>query len=763
MFGGAKEVTSFPFQSFSCWNKLCRVVAYCLRFLFNCKNIIDNRLLGPLSFNEIKLASLCLVKLSQGESFAEEIAYLKSKGVVGQKSKLINLLPFVHTDNTLTVKGRLENSNYSFDKVHPLILSADHYLTKLLFRYEHCRLLHAGPQLLLSSIRESYWVLSARKLARKTVSNCTKCVRVNPKPFTPLMGNLPARRVTPSPPFYNTDVDYAGPLWIANKKRKGSRLSKCYICIFICFSTKCIHMELVTELSTEAFIITMRRFVARCGKPANMYSDNVLIQANIMEVCATPVTTNSARKRQRNTSNWKRNVAKKLRDAFYRTSDKVSQDAFLLKYCTITQTKRRRPKNGTHASKKFQIYCHVRNDSKDNVLVCQPAFLRILGITKHRLAYVMERFFEHGEAPVERKGGDRKSVLYLQRQNAVMNFINQLKCIESHYCRGESARMYLSSDLNIKKLHRMYSELATDEEKVKESYFQYGEKIKRAVDEETKNKIKTEKNIHKARAAAFFSLLKEKGDGLITLSFDCQKKSCITKGSGPKRILFQAALSLQLHHSYRRFQNEKAPLNVKLELVFPVTGHSFLPPDRVFGNIEAKIRKLEVIENPQVYLDLISESSTVIRMGTDCRIFDWKSSLQQVLKLPGQWHFQFKASKRFYLERSLSGNNILVRGEAHYKNDLNVLKSVTKRGQSVRYINLIDINEGNQQLNPLKLRDVNKLLLKHFGEDWRTAEYLEFYNSIIPITLPDIPDENPKQIEEGSGCEFHPEIPSVLI
>lgn len=35
-----------------------------------------------------------------------------------------------------------------------------------------------------------------------------------------------------------------------------------------------------------------------------------------------------------------------------------------------------------------------------------------------------------------------------------------------------------------------------------------------------------------------------------------------------------------------------APMTLKtLELVFPVTGHSYIPPDRVFANIEKKIRK----------------------------------------------------------------------------------------------------------------------------------------------------------------------------
>lgn len=39
-----------------------------------------------------------------------------------------------------------------------------------------------------------------------------------------------------------------------------------------------------------------------------------------------------------------------------------------------------------------------------------------------------------------------------------------------------------------------------------------------------------------------------------------------------------------------------APHHIKeVEIIYPVTGHSFLPPDRVFGNIEKEFRKPEVI------------------------------------------------------------------------------------------------------------------------------------------------------------------------
>jgi len=51
-------------------------------------------------------------------------------------------------------------------------------------------------------------------------------------------------------------------------------ITKGYIAIFVCFATKAVHIEVVTNLTTESFLAALRRFIARRGKPKTMYSDN---------------------------------------------------------------------------------------------------------------------------------------------------------------------------------------------------------------------------------------------------------------------------------------------------------------------------------------------------------------------------------------------------------------------------------------------------------------------------------------------------------
>ncbi|XP_061717737.1 uncharacterized protein LOC133525494 [Cydia pomonella] len=88
------------------------------------------------------------------------------------------------------------------------------------------------------------------------------------------MGNLPAERVTPGYPFYTTGTDFAGPFLITDRKGRGCRITKAYLCIFICFRYKCIHLEAVTQLSKDAFTLCLQWFVSRRGKPKQIFCDN---------------------------------------------------------------------------------------------------------------------------------------------------------------------------------------------------------------------------------------------------------------------------------------------------------------------------------------------------------------------------------------------------------------------------------------------------------------------------------------------------------
>ncbi len=49
---------------------------------------------------------------------------------------------------------------------------------------------------------------------------------------------------------------------------------KAYACIFACFSTKAVHLELYADLTTPEFMSAFQRFTARRGLPLHVYSDS---------------------------------------------------------------------------------------------------------------------------------------------------------------------------------------------------------------------------------------------------------------------------------------------------------------------------------------------------------------------------------------------------------------------------------------------------------------------------------------------------------
>ena len=88
------------------------------------------------------------------------------------------------------------------------------------------------------------------------------------------MGNLPQNRLSFTRPFFNTGVDYCGPFCVKEHRHRNRTKVKTYVAVFVCFSTKALHLELVSDLMIEAFIACLRRFLARRGILNFISSDN---------------------------------------------------------------------------------------------------------------------------------------------------------------------------------------------------------------------------------------------------------------------------------------------------------------------------------------------------------------------------------------------------------------------------------------------------------------------------------------------------------
>lgn len=271
-----------PFElasRYSSWPKLIRVTAYVIRFVSLCRRLKRDASDEPstgsaLSASDCRAAKTFWIKYIQAEVFPKELQSLAANQPIPAKSSLLSLNPVLDRDGIIRVGGRLRHAPQPVSVRHPILL-ASHSLVRLIVAHAHIRSLHAGLQLTLSTVRRDYWILRARSIAKMTLHKCVVCTRERAATPTQLMGNLPAVRISaPKRCFLHCGLDYAGPVLVRASGGRGIKARKAYIALFVCLATRAIHLELVSDYSTPAFLDAFSRFCARRGLPNAIYSDN---------------------------------------------------------------------------------------------------------------------------------------------------------------------------------------------------------------------------------------------------------------------------------------------------------------------------------------------------------------------------------------------------------------------------------------------------------------------------------------------------------
>lgn len=157
---------------------------------------------------------------------------------------------------------------------HPWILPSHSKLTELIIEYEHRRNLHAGADATLAAVRQSYWPIRARSTVCRLLRGCIICFKSRSRPSQQAMGDLLNNRVVPARPFSKVDVDFCGPIYVRESGRRNVKRTKAYVAVFICMVVKAVHLEVVSNMITDAFLGAFKRFVSRRGKLSDVFSDN---------------------------------------------------------------------------------------------------------------------------------------------------------------------------------------------------------------------------------------------------------------------------------------------------------------------------------------------------------------------------------------------------------------------------------------------------------------------------------------------------------
>ncbi|XP_043642531.1 uncharacterized protein LOC122612775 [Drosophila teissieri] len=261
-------------ERFSAFDRALRVLAYVFRFVKSCRRE------GVASSAELTAAELSevqerLIVLTQKNEFPAEYKVLSHKQPVPPASANSNLNPFLDGNGVLRASGRLQASEMlSYDEKHPIILPARCRFAELQVLFIHRISLHGGNQLMIRLIRSKFWIPKLKMLVKRTIHSCRVCVIHKKRLQTQLMGNLPSARSTISRPFTHTGVDFAGPFDVKSYVGRACKITKGHVCVFVCFTTRAIHLEATSDLTTEKFLAAFSRFFARRGCPQHVYSDN---------------------------------------------------------------------------------------------------------------------------------------------------------------------------------------------------------------------------------------------------------------------------------------------------------------------------------------------------------------------------------------------------------------------------------------------------------------------------------------------------------
>ena len=145
-------------------------------------------------------------------------------------------------------------------------------LARLIIANAHEKILHGGTNQVLAQIRTNFWIPASRGKIRKFILNCVKCSRFTAKANMPLMGDLPKSRIdVPTKAFQDVGIDFGGHFICKGIHTKSI---KAYLALFVCFASRAVHLEAVSDLTTQACIAALRHFTARGERPAMIYTDN---------------------------------------------------------------------------------------------------------------------------------------------------------------------------------------------------------------------------------------------------------------------------------------------------------------------------------------------------------------------------------------------------------------------------------------------------------------------------------------------------------
>ena len=240
------------------------MTAYVFRFVHN----LNSECLDHYKWTN---AQLYLIRGIQRLTYREKlaIAYLLKKQP--KCPPLVRQPRLYHDDNQLIrCGGRIHSAPSTELAKFPFLLPSICLFTDMIVMATHRRLHYGGVSVTTTALRQVYWIpqhVGTSGNCYDAVLHATSCWANYIELLT-----LPLCQRSMSlsfPPFTVTGVDFTSALYIKDRAEE----SKVYICILICATTCALHIEVVTDLTVDTFLLAFRRFFSRKSLFSTMISD----------------------------------------------------------------------------------------------------------------------------------------------------------------------------------------------------------------------------------------------------------------------------------------------------------------------------------------------------------------------------------------------------------------------------------------------------------------------------------------------------------
>ena len=253
-------------QHYSSIQKLFGVTAYFLRFVNNLKNKIRNQPSGsPATFTARAISSAESLWIQEAQSQLVE----DPNFAVWERQ----LWLFLDPSGVWRCGGRISNADLSYSAKHPVSLPRHHLLTMLIIKDAHEKVFHNGVKETLTEICFRFWILKGRSLVKSIIRQCTLYWWFEGRPYlAPPPPPLPEFWVKEEPPFTYTGVDFAGPLFIKSSNTTDGGMV--WLCLYTCCVVRAVHLDIICDMTTAAFLRSFKCFIARQGLPRKVVSDD---------------------------------------------------------------------------------------------------------------------------------------------------------------------------------------------------------------------------------------------------------------------------------------------------------------------------------------------------------------------------------------------------------------------------------------------------------------------------------------------------------